>query len=1168
MFEDVASLLAPEESFSRTVPFSFNACLDADRTIHLRTWFDEDLYPASFAQLMCQRFVHVLALNPGHQPLPYYPTPVRELSPHVLFEQQTCFTPDATAIDHNGTIISYAELNHRASELAATIAQRLGSGRDWGTIAVACGDGSVEGYVGIIATQKFGCPYVPIDPSTPVARMEQIFAEADVSICITEAGIQLPEVEHIIITAERDDSHPEATRDLPLFTGSGKKENPVCCVMYTSGSTGTPKGIVLGVESVISSLFAHVQLSSLSPSDRVLSVAPLIFDIHLIDLWMTLAFGATVCPVARDTEFSDLAGAVARLRPTRLFCTPTVLSLLDASQKGTLRVVWLGGEPVPERLRRAWMEEVELTNVYGPTECGTTVTAMRMRPSDGETYPRLTVGFPHRSTVCLLVDERGDVIDEAGRVGEVWITGKQLGRGYLKKSKLTETSFVPHPLVSGDRAYRTGDLAYRLPTGELVYDGRKDHQVKIRGQRIELDEIAAAFVAASPGSEACAVVQNTAFGQTLIVFVQLAAPIEPTAGESDMFLLRNALGRTLVNEVRKSLPSYAVPSHVVAIRKLPVGGSGKRDRKLLTAIDLAQAVVLQDEVNTSARSSTDPDVDVDVDRRVRSIIEDVSGLQHLISDRSLFENGMTSFQVIQLPSKLTREFGRTITIQDVMTASTVGSLSALVSGKLAGALADFVDDDEDLLDDTEALMTVSSTSKLPGSVFIVHDLTGHSASLAHLTTYVQHNATLMNDPRLGFATGFDSFAAMATKYNELILPNIKEPLVLVGFSFGAPLALEMAAQLRKAGRSVHRVLLLDGYAVHPSDHLTWSTRCETVVTMMLPHFPPAMRDMVRQESERNMRNLVYHTPATYRGPVTLIKAGKRTDAELWGKHQNSDDNGWTEWIPDLTVIPFPGSHVEIVNPTYAERVAAMIDACFDAEGSIDRTAPTKEEKDADVDDVAKPSDFEQEILNHVAMPTELPPARIVCVHASGSTSALMEKEMTIMATKMEDVAEFIYLDGPHDHVGSGRAWTPPPSSPSSPLGDVEERRQLRKSALNLYSRIRSLGFIDGVLGVGQGAVVISEMDDLATRGVIARTWRIVVLVHPEGGHKNQREGGLTDCLSLHVRRGDVRTRTCEERYLEEKRTVVLVDEEDGVFECGTDGEDNVFMRAMRKCLAS
>ncbi|HSF41084.1 MAG TPA: amino acid adenylation domain-containing protein, partial [Thermoanaerobaculia bacterium] len=460
---------------------------------------------------------------------------------HALFEAQVERTPDAVALVFEGETLTYAELNARANRLAHSLRAR-GVGPE--ALVGLRFERSVPMVLAVLAVLKAGGAYVPLDPSHPAERLAWVLEDSRAALVLTE----VEEVE--------DDTNPE-----PL-AGPGD----LAYVIYTSGSTGRPKGVQVTHGAVANFLASMAQRPGLSPDDTLLAITTLAFDIAGLELLLPLTVGARVVLAPRETALDGtrLAGALKAHGVTVLQATPATWRLLLATGWGGDRglTALCGGEALPRDLTRDLLPRVgTLWNVYGPTE--TTIWSSVHRVTETDVIP---VGLPIANTSIHLLDRRMEPVP-LGVPGELYIGGVGLARGYLRRPDLTAERFVPDPFSSGERLYRTGDLARRFPSGEIEYLGRADHQIKIRGFRVEPGEIEAALAEDPAVRQAVVVLREDAPGdQRLVAYVVWEA-----AG--DVARLREIL--------KSRLPAYMVPSAFVELPALPLTPSGKVDRRAL-----------------------------------------------------------------------------------------------------------------------------------------------------------------------------------------------------------------------------------------------------------------------------------------------------------------------------------------------------------------------------------------------------------------------------------------------------------------------------------------------------------------------------------------------------------------------------------------------------------
>ncbi|MEU2930549.1 amino acid adenylation domain-containing protein [Streptomyces sp. NPDC007251] len=415
--------------------------------------------------------------------------------PDLLREQATV-RPDATAVTSGTESLTYRGLEAAAARLAGHL-NALGTARD--TCVGLYTEPSLDLMTGVWGILFAGAAYLPLSPEYPEERLRYMIEDSGTRVIVTQDHLAdrlrgLAPRDTRVVTVTDSAGHPAALAPTPA-------PGDLSYVIYTSGSTGRPKGVLIEHRSILSQMRWLQMCGHLSPRTTVLQKTPMSFDAAQWEI-LAPAVGAHVVMAApgsyRDPE--ALIDAVIRHDVTSLQCVPTLLqALLDTERLGsctTLRRVFSGGEALSRQLARTFLDEVpwaSLVNLYGPTECTINATAHLVDPQAlPEGAGSVAIGVPVDNTQCYILDENRAPVD-IGETGELYIGGVQLARGYLNRPEQTEERFVPSPFVPTERLYRTGDLAYWNPDGTIQFAGRSDNQIKLRGYRVELDEIALAI---------------------------------------------------------------------------------------------------------------------------------------------------------------------------------------------------------------------------------------------------------------------------------------------------------------------------------------------------------------------------------------------------------------------------------------------------------------------------------------------------------------------------------------------------------------------------------------------------------------------------------------------------------------------------------------------------
>src|SRR3954465_12754605 len=398
------------------------------------------------------------------------------------FERAADAAPWATARECGGGSLSYADLDRRANRLANHL---IGRGVRAGTRVGILLDRSVNTYVALLGVTKTEATFVPIDPATPADRLQFIAGDSDLGLMITTSDLAAAATGLPCPTVRLDELAGELAGRSSRRPAIEPVGDPVCYVIYTSGSSGRPKGVEIAQSSICNFIDIVPRLYGVRPTDRVYQGMTIAFDFSIEEIWPTWAVGATLVAGPTDGRRvgSGLADFLEEQQITMIYCVPTVLATLDRTLP-RIHTVNVGGEACPRELVDRWGPGRRILNTYGPTETTVTCTMAVLEPGRP-----VTIGRPLPSYRITLLDDDRQPVPE-GEIGEICVGGPGVGRGYVNRPELTVDRFIQNPQGSpGDRIYRTGDLGRILPDGEIEYLGRADSEVKVRGHRVDLQEI-------------------------------------------------------------------------------------------------------------------------------------------------------------------------------------------------------------------------------------------------------------------------------------------------------------------------------------------------------------------------------------------------------------------------------------------------------------------------------------------------------------------------------------------------------------------------------------------------------------------------------------------------------------------------------------------------------
>ncbi|HBT8225584.1 TPA: enterobactin non-ribosomal peptide synthetase EntF, partial [Klebsiella pneumoniae] len=728
------------------------------------------------------------------------PLPATTLS--ALVADQARKTPDAPALADARWQFSYREMRQQVVALAQLLRQRGVKPGD--SVAVAL-PRSVFLTLALHGIVEAGAAWLPLDTGYPDDRLRMMLEDARPSLLITSED-QLARFSDIPGLESLCYQQPLAAGDdAPLALS---KPDHTAYIIFTSGSTGRPKGVMVGQTAIVNRLLWMQDRYPLSADDVVAQKTPCSFDVSVWEFWWPFIAGAQLVmaepeahrdPQAMQQFFARYGVTTTHFVPSMLAAFVASLDADSVAACRTLRRVFCSGEALPTELCREWerLTGAPLHNLYGPTEAAVDVS---WYPACGPELAAVTgssvpIGWPVWNTGLRILDAAMRPVPP-GVAGDLYLTGIQLAQGYLGRPDLTASRFIADPFAPGERMYRTGDVARWLTNGAVEYLGRSDDQLKIRGQRIELGEIDRVMSALPDVGQA--VSHACVFNQAAATGGDARQLVGYLVSDSGLPLDTAALKARLAEQ----LPPHMVPVVLMQLAELPLSANGKLDRKALPLPTLG-----------GERSGRPPEPGMET--LVAAAFSQLLGCEVNDIDADFFALGGHSLLAMRLAAQLSRQLARQVTPGQVMVASTVGKLSALLA-------ADLSDEQAQRL----GLDTLLPLRESDGpTLFCFHPASGFAWQFSVLARYLspRWSITGIQSPRpqgpMASAASLDEVCEHHLR--TLLAQQPHGPYYLFGYSLGGTLAQGIAARLRQRGEAVAFLGLLDTW---PPETQNWAEK--------------------------------------------------------------------------------------------------------------------------------------------------------------------------------------------------------------------------------------------------------------------------------------------------------------------------------------------------------
>lgn len=838
------------------------------------------------------------------------PLPATTLS--ALVADQARKTPDAPALADARWQFSYREMRQQVVALAQLLRQRGVKPGD--SVAVAL-PRSVFLTLALHGIVEAGAAWLPLDTGYPDDRLRMMLEDARPSLLITSED-QLARFSDIPGLESLCYQQPLAAGDdAPLALS---KPDHTAYIIFTSGSTGRPKGVMVGQTAIVNRLLWMQDRYPLSAQDVVAQKTPCSFDVSVWEFWWPFIAGAQLVmaepeahrdPQAMQQFFARYGVTTTHFVPSMLAAFVASLDADSVAACRTLRRVFCSGEALPTELCREWerLTGAPLHNLYGPTEAAVDVS---WYPACGPELAAVTgssvpIGWPVWNTGLRILDAAMRPVPP-GVAGDLYLTGIQLAQGYLGRPDLTASRFIADPFAPGERMYRTGDVARWLTNGAVEYLGRSDDQLKIRGQRIELGEIDR--VMSGLPDVAQAVSHACVFNQAAATGGDARQLVGYLVSDSGLPLDTAALKARLAEQ----LPPHMVPVVLMQLAELPLSANGKLDRKALPLPTLG-----------GERSGRPPEPGMET--LVATAFSQLLGCEVNDIDADFFALGGHSLLAMRLAAQLSRQLARQVTPGQVMVASTVGKLSALLA-------ADLSDEQARRL----GLDTLLPLRESDGpTLFCFHPASGFAWQFSVLARYLspRWSITGIQSPR---PQGPMASAACLDEVCEhhlrtLLAQQPHGPYYLFGYSLGGTLAQGIAARLRQRGEAVAFLGLLDTW---PPETQNWAEKeangldpevlaeidreREAFLAAQQGQASGELFSAIEGNYADAVRLLTTAHSAKFDGKATLFVAEKTRQAGM------DPQVVWGPWVAELEVFSQNCAHVDIISPQAFEAIGPVV----------------------------------------------------------------------------------------------------------------------------------------------------------------------------------------------------------------------------------------------------
>ncbi|MBD2607328.1 amino acid adenylation domain-containing protein [Scytonema hofmannii FACHB-248] len=872
-----------------------------------------------------------------NQTLADYP---QDVSLHQLFEQQVELTPDSLALISESEELTYCQLNHRVNQLAHYL-QKQGITKE--TLVAICLERDLDMVVGILAILKAGGAYIPLDPSYPVERLNFMLSDSQALLLITQQEILekllLSSAKTVCLDIHKDEIAQESSEN-PINISSSDN---LAYIIYTSGSTGTPKGVLGTHRGTVNGLHWLWKTYPFKQGEVCCQKTAVSFVDSVWEIFAPLLQGIPTVIISNATVIDPqlFIETLANHKVTRIIVVPSLLRLLfdnysHLAKKLSQLKLWISsGEALSVKLVKTFRELIpfaKLINLYGSSEVSANATYYDTSLLQDQANSVL-IGRPIDNTQVYVLN-RDLQPTPIGVVGELYIGGDGLARGYLHRSELTQERFIDNPFIAGNKLYKTGDLVRYLKDGNLEYFGRDDEQVKIRGFRVELGEIAA-VIAQHPDVQQSVVIASNDAQQNQRLIAYLVTDKQDIATQ-------------LLPELQQKLPNYMLPSTFVILDKLPLTPNGKLDKLALQNNEITQY--------NSNKSFVNPRNFTEL--ALVKLWESLLKTSPIGVMDNFFELGGHSFLAVRLMAQIQDKFGHNLPLSTLFENPTIEKLATIVSQPFRQS------------SNSPLVAINSSGNKIP--FFCMHGAGGNISPYFNLSKRLGEDYPLyaLEDTLEKDKPEIISVEETATRYlQEIRKVQPNGPYLLGGHCYGGVLAFEIAQQLQKQGQTVALLVVIDAIlsetpiestddddakfllriaeSIKTDNNIDFSVPFEELQDLSLTEqinlinqkinfiFSDAeIQDFLRYYKlfKAHVQAMRDYVPQVYPQSITLFRAKEEIIHDFHNPEWSTDDPllGWGKYYSQpIEVIEVAGDHFSIFVEPHIQELAKHLRNCID-----------------------------------------------------------------------------------------------------------------------------------------------------------------------------------------------------------------------------------------------